>query len=169
MFKIYLAILLLIPLKVAVYFQSDPGHRFWWEYCQYHHSSTLTVNWISLSFSTVQFRLWMQTSSFCASITTTKTSSSTWLKLDDRFCSGLPLKRLHVNLKAIAHKRNTISDQVLRQNYNSFWFKFWLHFIKAEMGKKKDKVLGQNWLEHICHGHDRVQIIAVLIVKVNTF
>ena len=45
-------------------------------------------------------------------------------KLDDKFCSGLPLKRLHVNLKAIAHERNTISDQVLRQDYNSFWFKF---------------------------------------------
>ena len=122
MFKIYLAILLLIALKVAVYFQSDPGHRFWWEYCQYHHSCTLTVNWISLSFSTVQFCLWMHTSSFCASITTTKTPSSMWLKWDDKFCSGSPLKRLYVNFKAIAHKRNTISDQVLRQDYNSFWF-----------------------------------------------
>ena len=131
MFKIYLAILLLIALKVAVYFQSDPGQRFWWEYCQYHHSCTLTVNWISLSFSTVQFCLWMHTSSFCASITTTKTPSSMWLKLDDKFCSGLPLKRLHVNLKAIAHEKNTISDQVLRQDYNSFWFKFWLYFKKT--------------------------------------
>ena len=158
MFKIYLAILLLIAMKVAVYFQSHPGQRFWWEYCQYHHSCTLTVNWISLSFLTVQFCLWMHTSSLCASITTTKTPSSMWLKLDDKFCSGLPLKRLHVNLKAIAHDRMTISDQVLRQDYmyNFFWFKFWLYFIKTEMGKKKDKVLDQNWLEHICHGHDRV-------------
>ena len=157
MFKICLAILLLIALKVAVYFQSDPGHReYWWEYCQYHHSCTLTVNRISLSFSTVQFCLWMHTSSSCASITTTKTPSSMWLKSDDTFCSGSPLKRLHVNLKEVAHKRNTISDQVLRQDYNSFWFKFWLYFIKTEMDKKKDKVLDQNWLEHICHGHDRV-------------
>ena len=141
MFKIYQAIVLLIALKVAVYFQSDPaGHRlFWWEYCQYHHSCTLTVNWISLSFSTVQFCLWMHTSSFCASITTTKTPSSMWLKSDDKFCSGSPLKRLRVKFKAIAHKRNTTSDQVLWQDYNSFWFKFWLYLIKAEMDKKKDK------------------------------
>ena len=159
MFKIYLAILMLIALKVAVHFQSDPGHRFRWEYCQYHHSCTLTVNWISLSFtefSTVQFCLWMHTSSFCASITTIKTPSSMWLKSDGKFCSGSLLKRLHVNLKEIAHRRNTISDQVLRQDYNSFWFKFWLYFITAEMDKKKDKVLDQNWPEHICHGHDRV-------------
>ena len=114
---------------------------FWWEYWQYHHLCTLRVNWISLSLSTVQFCLWMHTSSFWASMTTTKIPSSLWLKSDDKFCSGSPLKRLHVNLKEIAHKRNTISDQVLRQDYNSFWFKFWLYFIKTEMDKKKDKIL----------------------------
>ena len=64
-----------------------------------------------------------------------------WLKSDDKFCSGSPLKRLRVKFKAIAHKRNTTSDQVLWQDYNSFWFKFWLYLIKAEMDKKKDKVL----------------------------
>ena len=127
MFKIYLAILLLIALKVAVYFQSDPGHRFWWEYCQYHHSYTLTVNWISLSFFNhavlfvnAYFKL------LCFNNTTTKTWSSMWLNQMISF--------------AIAHKRNTFSVQVLWQDYNSLWFKFWLYLINAEMDKKKDSI-----------------------------
>ena len=83
-----------------------------WEYWQYYHSCLWIEFHLAFQPCSSVCEI-MHTSSFCGSITA-KTPCSIWLKSDDEFCSVSPLKKnATCKLKAIAHKRNMISDQVL--------------------------------------------------------